>query len=701
MSFKRVKTTSGPPMIRPNVWPILLLVLAATIFWQCEEKTTGPVYIPVPSVQFIDSVFPADGAVNVPVGSCIRITFLRPMDTATVVAKKFHFSGNHIYSLSRDSMHVIFCAAGGLNHAAEYQVVIDSGLADTLGNVMTSPYSFSFRTESGNALISSVSPANGDTAVRLDAEITVAFAREMDTSTLNTATVLMSDGIDGAISYANHRLIFTPADSLESYHTYTMTLKAAIADTAGTTLGQDYTWSFTTFRTGTMYIKSVYPLDGATEVPVNTDIYVQFSVGIDPASVTPADFTVSNGVTGTVSVVGSYISSIHFTPSADLQQNTTYTAAFRGDVTSTTGQLMHVNRSWTFTTADTFPPQVVSVFPADGDPNVSPKANIFITFNKNIDPASITAGELYIVNHPNGGDQTSVSGATVTLNPYYDLPNAEQVTAVFDGDVSDRNGYGAHIDYTWQFTTNPVFKLVTIDPDTNEACVPTNTIIRMVFSRPLDAATVTAVNFIFGEFGGSQLSGALATYDSIVEFQPDIPLSQLKKYQMKVLTGVRDIYGDNLSVSRTWQFTTKGENLLPLAIGNRWIYQTDAAVDSIVLMGDTIISGKLYYFDQNKRTYRYENDTLEFSMYGFPLFGDPHVFVNSDCVNRLAMVTTVNGTFLCQRFQGQIFFGPVVTQQFDFAPGVGLVRFFEDYWSGGSGDPHQLRTWTLISYELH
>ena len=699
MHLRRERVISGPRVKKLNILPILLLVLAATMFLHCEEKTTGPVYIPEPPLQFIDSVFPADGAVDVPVNSCVRITFLRSMDTASLVSRRFHFSGNHTYSLSRDAMKVTFCAAGGLNRAAEYHVVIDSGLVDTAGNVMTAPYSFSFRTETGHALISAIWPTDDDVDVPLDAAIRVTFSREMDTTTINAATVLMSDGIGGTINYANRRLIFTPTDSLESNHTYTMTLKAAIADTAGTMLGEDYIWTFTTVKSGALYIKSVFPLDGATQVPVTTNIHIQFSAGLDPGSVNPGDFTISGGVTGDVTVTNQYISAVVFNPVADLEQNTIYTAAFSGDVTSTTGQRMHINRSWTFTTADTLPPQVVSVFPADGA-NVSPKTNISITFNKNLDPASITAGELYIVGHSNAGDQTSVSGATVMLNPSTNLPNAETMTAVFDGDVSDRNGYGADIDRTWQFTTNPVFKLVTIDPDTNEACVPTNTVIRMIFSRPLDAATVTSANFIFGEFGGSYLSGTLATYDSIVEFQPDTPLAQLKKYQMRVLTGVKDIFGDNLTAARTWQFTTRGENLLPLAIGNIWIYKGGSSFDSIVIVADTMIAGKHYYFDQKRRLYRNENDTVEISFEKLPVFSGPNVFINSNCAgNNPKNVSTYCGTFLCQPFYIHIF-TPNINQEYDFAPSVGLVGFSEDYWSGASGDPHYYTSWVLLSYQL-
>lgn len=693
----RAQSLTQSPLPKLRLLPLLLLLVAATIFWQCEEKTTSPVYTPEAPLQFIDSVSPTNGAVDVPVHTCIRITFLRPMDTASLAAKRFHFTGDHIYSISRDSMKVVICAAGGLNHAAEYEVVIDSGLVDTAGNVMTVPYSFSFRTESGNALVTSVSPTNGQTDVPLDRRLTVTFSGEMDTATLNAGTVLMSDGIEGAISYADRRLTFTPTDSLESYHTYTMTLKASIADTAGTALGQDYTWSFTTVKSTSFYVISASPVDGAVQVPVTTNISVYLSQAVDRASVTADEFTVDGGVPCSL-IVG--VAMITLNPSGNLQPATRYTARFTGSISNLSGQAAYINRSWSFTTADTLPPQVVSVSPADGAVGVPINTALTITFNKTLASASFTSEEFRVKERYSERDRITVSGNTVTLDPYYELLYSRPYTAAFDGDISDQNGHTGHIDYTWTFTTFAAFNVSSHYPASEEGCIPLDAVIHMEFSHVLDSTTITPANIVIEEDNGPRLSGVFSCRDSIVEFQPDEPLTPLKTYKATLLTGIKDVSGVSLPYQQSWRFSAKGANLLPLAIGNKWIYQTDTAVDSIALVGDTIISGKRYYVDQNGRTYRGENDTLEFSMSGFPLFGNPHVFVNSDCVNRSVTVTTNNGTFLCQRFHGQFLLGPVVTQQFDFAPGVGLVHFFEDYWSGGSGDPHQLRTWTLLSYEL-
>ncbi len=701
MAARSVNSVSRRPMGTRAVWLLILLTAVAASFWQCSEDKPVAVVIPVDTLEFIDSVFPADGAINVPVGSCVRITFLRQMDTATMTSNKFHFDVDNIYSLSIDTLNAVMCAARGLNRATIYHVVIDSGIADTAGNVMTKPYSFSFRTESGHALISAISPTNSQTDVPLDARIEVTFTRGMNTATIIPSNIVVSNGVTGTLAYADRRLVFTPDDSLEPYQTYTVTLKGAVADSAGVTLGQDYSWTFTTLKTGNGFIQSIYPVDGAIQVPVGINIYIQFSVAIDPASLVPNNFTVSGGVTGAVSVIGTYKSSVNFNPTVDLQYGTSYTAAFHGDLTSTAGQTIHINRTWTFTTADTLPPEVISTSPPDGAANVFRKTNVSITFDKAINPASVTAGEFYLTGHASDRDQVSVSGATVTLNPFYDLPNSKQITAVFDGDVSDTKGHSTHIDKTWQFTTNPPFGLASRYPASGEGCIPLDASIRMLFSGILDSTTITSANFVFEEYNGSQLSGSLFSYDSIVEFRPDVPLVPLKEYKITVPAGIKDINGEILASSQSWRFSAKGENLLPLAIGNKWIYQADAHIDSIVIVRDTIISGKHYFIDQSKRSYRYENDTIETSFMNDPnVLPWPYRFGNLDCSWIPITITTDGATYRCQWFRKSFemidFAG---NQSYYYSPDVGLVGYNSHYWTGVSGSD-TYSSWRLLSYQL-
>ncbi len=71
--------------------PGMLLMVLLVIMGGCSEM--GQDSGPVPSVV---SVYPADGAVAVPVDTSILVTFDRPMDTASCEARFFAFEGNMV-----------------------------------------------------------------------------------------------------------------------------------------------------------------------------------------------------------------------------------------------------------------------------------------------------------------------------------------------------------------------------------------------------------------------------------------------------------------------------------------------------------------------------------------------------------------------------------------------------------------------------
>jgi hypothetical protein len=381
-------------------------------------------------------------------------------------------------------------------------------------------------------------------------------------------------------------------------------------------------------------------------------------------------------------------------------------------VTSTKGETIRLDTTWTFTTADTIPPRVVSVFPLDGAVGVPNKTGISITFNKNINPAGIAAGEFYLLGLVSQYDRVSVSGATVTLDPRLDPPCSQQITAVFDGDVSDNYGHGGHINHTWEFATYSAFDTASCYPVANKGCFPVDSPIRLAFSRILDTTTVTADNLIIEEYNGPALSGFFSSHDSIVEFQPDVPFASLKEYRITILRGIKDAYGDSFPVARSWRFSVKGDNLLPLAVGNKWIHQVKEAtypiqsfdgaiLDSIVIVADSIIEGQKTFLDQHGCQYEADGDRIETTFQvEYPF--NPYEFDDADCDRTAVTVVTDSAAYACQPFVVSFIAGyRNYRQGYNFAPGVGLVRYDREFWGGVAAEPHQYRSWRLVSYELH
>ena len=77
------------------------------------------------------------------------------------------------------------------------------------------------------------------------------FDRPMDSATITNSTVRLFDAsnvaVSGTASYetASHSVIFTPSSPLSYGGKYTARLSDSIADSSGTTLGDEYSWTFT------------------------------------------------------------------------------------------------------------------------------------------------------------------------------------------------------------------------------------------------------------------------------------------------------------------------------------------------------------------------------------------------------------------------------------------------------------------------
>jgi hypothetical protein len=696
-------------MNRQLLLAILALVLAA-LLWQCSEKQHGNVVGPTQGNPFIDSTSPRAEAVNVSRTSPIGVFFSRPMDVATMNSRKFRIDHNVMYSLSYDSLKAMIHVADTLDRFAEYRITVDSGIADKAGNVMRTPFSFSFRTETGHPAIAAISPSEGRTSVPLDAVVTVTFTMDMNPATIDSTSVQLSGNMLYTIAYAGRQLVLTPVGSLDGDHTYTVTLKGSIADMTGATLGEDYSWSFTTYDPNAIRVLSVYPPRGETEVPVNTNISITFSQELEAATVIRDMFSVSGGVTGVVRLSSRTVT---FTPDTLLQPKVTYIARFRGTIGDIFGDTAAIDYTWSFTTGDTLPPSVVSVYPADGATNVAPTTNIYLIFSKPIDPASVAVGEFIVdCDWPVGG-QIRVSRDTVTFDPTSTLPTNRSTTAVFSGDVTALDGTAAYINKSWTFRAGDM-DIVGRYPAVNEGCIPLDAAITIEFARDIEPATVIPANFILTEVGGDTISGTVSSNGSIVILQPDAPLTPLTKYKMVVRAGVKDVYGYALLYTRTWYFSTKAENLLPLAIGNIWVYRVsisqyypsphyESYIDSILITRDTTIGDKHFYVDSKRRQYRYENDTIQATAYIPYVSYDKPWLVNDGCNGLVDTIETDVGTFLSQQFilsYTGVLDRYLYTYDFYFAPGVGLTHLDEHVQMPCSGCDEYI-TWNLLSYELH
>jgi YVTN family beta-propeller protein len=95
--------------------------------------------------------------------------------------------------------------------------------------------------------VTSTTPANGASDVSLGSTIQATFSDDMNSSTINASTFLMSGGVTGTVTYnsANRTATFTPLNPLVKDTTYAATLTTGVTNLTGNALSSNFTWSFT------------------------------------------------------------------------------------------------------------------------------------------------------------------------------------------------------------------------------------------------------------------------------------------------------------------------------------------------------------------------------------------------------------------------------------------------------------------------
>lgn len=97
-------------------------------------------------------------------------------------------------------------------------------------------------------------------------------------------------------------------------------------------------------------VTSVNPVNNSDNMPVKSPIRVTFNKEINTDTLSNATFTVSGGVSGTITYDASSQTAT-FTPASQFATSTTYTATISTGVTDTNGDSLAQSYTWTFTTS--------------------------------------------------------------------------------------------------------------------------------------------------------------------------------------------------------------------------------------------------------------------------------------------------------------------------------------------------------------
>lgn len=264
-----------------------------------------------PTIATITSTTPQDATTDVSVATSIALSFSKAMDPTTlnstnIQLQKVSDSSSVLLTfqgVTNNNQTVTFTqTSGNLSALTGYKIVINpSAIKDYNGNSMgaaSSQQTASFTTTGGNVAptISSVNPSTGASNQSTTPTIDISFSEPMnpatltpDNITLKTAAGVTVSGTSIVISNNNQTAtVNLNGNPLADTTGYQLVLNQNnLTDVDGNQLGIDAAYVATSFTTGDFNaptLSSSIPLNGATNVALESAISLSFSEAMDTAS---------------------------------------------------------------------------------------------------------------------------------------------------------------------------------------------------------------------------------------------------------------------------------------------------------------------------------------------------------------------------------------------------------------------------------
>jgi hypothetical protein len=431
--------------------------------------------------------------------------------------------------------------------------------------------------------INSVSPLTASDGACPNTSVTATFSEAMNPATINSSTFTLqgpgTSAVAGVVTYnaASGTATFTPSALLGSGVAYTATLTIGIVDAKGIPLASNYTWTFTTAANGCNpppSVTAITPVANSTTACPNSVVTATFSQPMNTGSINATTFTLSPGVTGTVSHDASN-TIFTLTPSSSLAAGKTYTATISTGAEDIYGNFLPANYVFSFTTAANGchpAPTIIAVTPAAGSTTACPNAAVTATFSEPMNIATINSSSFTLAPGVVGTISHDATNTIFTLTPSSSLSAATNYTATISTAAQDTFGNSLASNDVWNFTTaanscQPPPTVTSVVAAAGATGVCPNKVITATFSQPMQATSINAQTFLVTGPGTAGITGTVS-YDAANNtaiFAPSASLPLNTTFTATITTGAKDTYGNNLASNFVWTFATGANTCLPAA----------------------------------------------------------------------------------------------------------------------------------------
>jgi uncharacterized repeat protein (TIGR02543 family) len=363
----------------------------------------------------------------------------------------------------------------------------------------------------------------------------------------------------GTVTYSGLTATFTPSQPLEINTNYTATIEETVRDLMGNALQVDYVWTFSTGAANPPSVISTEPLNLETNVVLDKTISANFSQVMDPATITASTFTLMDGTTPVLGVVGYSGTTATFNPTSNLVFDKVYTATITNAATNLNGTAIAENYVWTFSTGANIAPTVISTDPVNLAVNVPIDKTISANFSMEMNPATITTSTFILMDGatPIAG-VVGYTGTTATFNPTNNLELDKEYTATVTNGVTDLDGNAMATNYVWTFSTGAAAAplVISTDPENLEINVLFGKTISATFNVVMNPLTITNSTFTLMD-GATPVVGVVNYSGVVATFNPTANLLPGKTYTATITTGAQNEAGTALAANYVWSFTTQ------------------------------------------------------------------------------------------------------------------------------------------------
>ena len=464
------------------------------------------------------TITPTNGTTNAGLNTAVVLAFSKSINPATITPSSVNLLNgdtpiNPATSISRDNRTVVLNYNNALLPAgATLTVTATHLITDLSGNALADTTS-QFTTMPGvltsAPYVISMRPGNGATVVPTSTVITLFTSAPMNSSTLSGALHVSQNGVlvSGTTNVGSNgqSIEFTPSSALSAGTATQVFLDSTAQDIYGNYL-TSFSGQFTTAGSLTntaAVVQALNPFNGATNVPLNTIIQVEYnqalmSSTLNNTSVTLYEYATSSYLTPAVTLVGTQV--INIAPTSNLLSGSTYQVYVSPNnaVTNTDGVPVQPY-AYDFvagTATDTAAPTITSVAPPDTSTNIGTNAGVSVDFNKAINPVSVTGSTIKLSAGATTEVPSSISFTTdykrTMIIPQAPLPSSTSMAIAISG-VTSQAGVSV-ASQTTHFTTmaGPDFSAPSvINPSVaSNQTVGTNAVFAMQFNKPMDTGSV-------------------------------------------------------------------------------------------------------------------------------------------------------------------------------------------------------------------